>query len=222
VHIPDLSAKTYSTHKDGFEYLSVGWLGDQVTVTGRTEPTIVATLRFLRDINQLPSQWRGQHICAICWVDRAAGEFFVEGRTVRYVLPNMVIHYMTEHEYKLPDVVESAVRRSAAFTQEDWEMYERSREADESHDAVAVARQVGKSEGLREGLRAGIAAGHKSGFAAGELEGKRDAVLRLVTRAGIALTKDERGRIHACTDTATLDLWIEHVLGAKTAADVFV
>jgi hypothetical protein len=29
-----------------------------------------------------------------------------------------------------------------------------------------------------------------------------------------------RARIQACTDIATLDRWIENVLGAKTAAEV--
>ncbi|MEO5726656.1 MAG: hypothetical protein ABI134_28535 [Byssovorax sp.] len=57
-------------------------------------------------------------------------------------------------------------------------------------------------------------------FERGKLEGLRDALLRLAARAGIALTEDDRARIHACTDTATLDRWVENVLGAKTAADV--
>jgi hypothetical protein len=34
------------------------------------------------------------------------------------------------------------------------------------------------------------------------------------------LTEDDRARIQACEDPATLDRWIENVLGAKTAADV--
>ncbi|MCC6559183.1 MAG: Uma2 family endonuclease [Polyangiaceae bacterium] len=50
--------------------------------------------------------------------------------------------------------------------------------------------------------------------------GKRDALLRLLARAGIALTDEERTRIEACEDGSTLDRWVENVLGAKTAADV--
>jgi hypothetical protein len=52
-------------------------------------------------------------------------------------------------------------------------------------------------------------------------EGKRDTLLRLLTHAGIALTEDERARIHACTDVERLDQWAENVIGAKNAADVF-
>ena len=49
----------------------------------------------------------------------------------------------------------------------------------------------------------------------------RDALLRLLTRADITLTEDDHARIRACTDAATLDRWVENVLGAQTAADVF-
>lgn len=58
--------------------------------------------------------------------------------------------------------------------------------------------------------------GHRDG----KLEGLREALFRLTARAGIALTDDERARILACNDPATLDRWIDNVIGAKTAADV--
>jgi hypothetical protein len=54
----------------------------------------------------------------------------------------------------------------------------------------------------------------------GELKGKRDTLLRLLARAGISLSDDDRTRIQACTDAATLDRWVDNVLGAKTAIDV--
>lgn len=70
----------------------------------------------------------------------------------------------------------------------------------------------GKLEGLREGKLEGLREG--------ELQAKRDTLLRLVARAGIALTETERARIQGCTDSATLDHWVDNVLGAKTATDV--
>ncbi len=54
-----------------------------------------------------------------------------------------------------------------------------------------------------------------------KLEGLREALLRLAGRAGIAFTEDDRARIEACWDVETIERWIENVLGAKTAADVF-
>ncbi|WP_437733957.1 hypothetical protein [Sorangium sp. So ce1335] len=71
----------------------------------------------------------------------------------------------------------------------------------------------GRLEGIREGKLDGVREG--------ELKGKRDALLRLVARAGISLTADDLARIQACADPATLDRWVDNVLGAKSASDVF-
>jgi hypothetical protein len=78
----------------------------------------------------------------------------------------------------------------------------------------------GKLEGIREGKLEGIREGKLEGTREGRLEGTREALLRLMARAGIALTEDERARIEACTDAASLDRWLDNILGAKTAADV--
>ena len=75
--------------------------------------------------------------------------------------------------------------------------------------------------GKLEGLREGKLEGKLEGEAAGKLDGTRGVLLRLVTRAGIVLGEDDRARVLACTDLATLDRWVDNVLGAKTAADVF-
>ena len=74
--------------------------------------------------------------------------------------------------------------------------------------------------GLREGELKGLREGELKGLREGELKGLREALLRLTTRAGLTLTEDDRARVQACEDAATLDRWIENVLGAKTAADV--
>ncbi|WP_437640066.1 hypothetical protein [Sorangium sp. So ce854] len=78
----------------------------------------------------------------------------------------------------------------------------------------------GKLEGIREGKLEGIREGKLEGIREGEVKGKRDALLRLITRAGFALTAGDHARIQACTDPATLDRWVDNVLGAKSAADV--
>jgi hypothetical protein len=85
------------------------------------------------------------------------------------------------------------------------------RQTQEKATFPAFAQQLidrGKLEGLREGKLEG------------KLEGARSVLLRLVARAGIALSEDDRARVDACTDLATLDRWVDNVLGAKTAADV--
>jgi hypothetical protein len=54
----------------------------------------------------------------------------------------------------------------------------------------------------------------------GKLEDKRDTLLRLLARAGIAFTEDDRARVQACTDAAMLDRWVDNVLVAKTITEV--
>ncbi len=65
-----------------------------------------------------------------------------------------------------------------------------------------------------------IERGKLEGLQEGELKGRREALLRFIARAGITLTENDHARIHACDDVATLDRWIDNVLGAKTASDI--
>ena len=61
---------------------------------------------------------------------------------------------------------------------------------------------------------------NEAGQLAGQLEARRDTLLRLLARAGIALTEDDGRRIQACTDTVVLDRWIDNVFGATSVAGV--
>jgi hypothetical protein len=88
----------------------------------------------------------------------------------------------------------------AKFTVAELQAYERAR--DEIRQVLEIA---------------------ESRWAEGKLEGKLEAthetLVRLLVRAGIAFTNDERARIEACLDATTLDRWVDNVFGAKTAAD---
>lgn len=70
-------------------------------------------------------------------------------------------------------------------------------------------------------LDRGMREGRREGKLEGIREAKRDVLLRLVARAGVALTEPERTQLATCTDVASLDRWLDNVLGAKTAADLF-
>jgi len=101
------------------------------------------------------------------------------------------------------DALEGA--RTARFSREEWDAYIAAGMAIQNErGALALAQRLGKREGKREG----------------ELEARRDTLLRLLARAGIALTEEDTRRIRACTDVVTLDRWIDSVFGAKSAADV--
>ena len=78
----------------------------------------------------------------------------------------------------------------------------------------------GELKGLREGELKGLREGELKGLREGELKGKREALLRLIARAGVPLGEGDRARILACTDGATLDRWLDNVLGAKSGADI--
>jgi hypothetical protein len=89
-------------------------------------------------------------------------------------------------------------------------------------EALVMERQTQGKETFPPFAQKIFERGVSEGELKGELKGKRDVLLRLVARAGIALSDGERSRILACEDGATLDRWAENVLRAKTAADVLV
>ncbi|MGK4003894.1 hypothetical protein WMF31_14775 [Sorangium sp. So ce1036] len=78
----------------------------------------------------------------------------------------------------------------------------------------------GELKGMREGKLEGMREGKLEGMREGELKGRRETLLRLLARSGIVLAENESARIQACSDIATLDRWIDNVLGAKTATEV--
>ena len=97
------------------------------------------------------------------------------------------------------------VSRTAGFSADEWEAYERAKMAEQdARGALAIERQEGKAEGKLEG----------------KLEGKKGTLLRLLARAGISLSEESGARITACEDAATLDRWCENVLGATAITDV--
>ena len=97
------------------------------------------------------------------------------------------------------DALEGA--RTARFSREEWDAY------------IAAGMAIQNERGA-------LSLASREGELKGEIKASRNTLLRLLERAGIALTGDERARIQACTDTATLDRWIDGVFGAKSAADV--
>ena len=55
----------------------------------------------------------------------------------------------------------------------------------------------------------------------GKLEGKASALLRVLTRRGIAIDDAMRAGVLACTDATTLDAWLDRAVTAADAAEVF-
>ena len=106
------------------------------------------------------------------------------------------------------------IARRSTFTEAEWEEYERAKMAEQDErGAISLAHREGKEEGRRR---------HRRGTRGteGHVKARRDTLIRLLGRAGIVISDDDRNRILTCEDTAVLDGWVDNILGAKTAADV--
>jgi hypothetical protein len=74
--------------------------------------------------------------------------------------------------------------------------------------------------GRAEGEAKGKAEGEAKAKAEGEAKGKADAVLKILMRRGLTLSADQRRRIVACTDLATLERWLDRSLSASSVDEL--
>ena len=93
----------------------------------------------------------------------------------------------------------------AQFTVAELQAYEKARDEIRQVLEIAEARWI---------------EGRIKGEIEGRIKAKRETLVRLIVRAGIALTDVELARIEACNDADILDGWIDRVFGAKAAAEV--
>jgi predicted transposase/invertase (TIGR01784 family) len=90
------------------------------------------------------------------------------------------------------------VARTASFSTNEWEAYERARMAEQdARGALAIERQEGK------------------------LEGKCEDLLLLLESRNIVLTEVERATIATCADVVLLNRWFRRALTAKMAVEIF-
>ena len=85
------------------------------------------------------------------------------------------------------------VARTAHFTAEEWEVYDRAKVAEQD---ARGALTFAKNEGLAEGKKEGLA------------QGKQEAVLAILTSRGLVVSAAQRMAISTCLDVALLDAWI--------------
>jgi len=87
-------------------------------------------------------------------------------------------------------------------------------------EALVMQRQTENKTTRAPFIQRFIDEGELKGLREGKLDGKRDALLRVIARVGVPLGDGDRARILACTDGATLDRWLDNALGAKGGADI--
>jgi len=68
------------------------------------------------------------------------------------------------------------------------------------------------SETLRRSWEHDVAAGKAEGEAKGRAKGKAEALLLILAQRGLSVSEDQRRRVLACTDLATLDGWLDRAL----------
>ena len=122
-YFPDLSRYEYLSV--GQEMVNVGWLGREGEIpTGAAVPDAVVEALLVWPIDE-ETLLRGVHDCEFCgeesplrvpapvergYVSLGMGEFHVTGAdgTV-YSAPSLVVHYITAHGYRPPEVFLEAV-----------------------------------------------------------------------------------------------------------------
>ena len=119
----------------------------------------------------------------------------------------------------------AAVKAVSRLSEEQRLLYSLLIEANLSEAArKAIEMQPGLekyfSEAQRRNYERGRAEGEAKGKAEGEAKGKADAVLKILMRRGLTPSADQRRRIVACTDLATLERWLERSLSASSVDEL--
>jgi flagellar biosynthesis/type III secretory pathway protein FliH len=77
------------------------------------------------------------------------------------------------------------------------------------------------SDTQRRTYERGRAEGKTEGKAEGRAEGKAEALLGILTRRGLILTAEQRGRIAECTELAVLERWLDRSLTVSSVDELF-
>ncbi|HEY0476940.1 MAG TPA: hypothetical protein VGD37_05420 [Kofleriaceae bacterium] len=76
------------------------------------------------------------------------------------------------------------------------------------------------SKAQRQNFERGLAQGEARGKAEGRAEGQAAALLKILTRRGLAPTAEQRRRIMGCTDVATLERWLDRSLSVSSVGEL--
>ncbi len=104
--------------------------------------------------------------------------------------------------------------RTAGFTLEEWESYERDRIVlQDARGALTMAHRLGLERGRREGKA--------DGLREGKVDEARKVVERVLHKRNLALSETQAAQLTICDDLDTLERWLDLAITATSAAEVF-
>ena len=115
-YYPDLATLDYFNLNDNSILRAVGWLGEESElIAGQVSSQFFNRLCELADNSWQPTFFRGLHDCELCQIQRGeepargVANLFIPFGGVIYVAPELILHYISEHQYVPPDVFVEAV-----------------------------------------------------------------------------------------------------------------
>jgi len=104
--IPDNFPWTYARSRlnKGYKLRSIGWLGCFLPFwkKGTVTPLVIEALEYFSKAHRRDDTLLGYHTCALCNRHRDRAEFYIDLDGIRYIMPQMIIHYIKEHNYRPP------------------------------------------------------------------------------------------------------------------------
>lgn len=117
---------------DGLMLRAIGWLEQPGFPTGAVSKECVDALVAALKCGIFRDGYRGIHNCTLCgkahpevrWRRRKVflkghGHYLVQSGQVVYMAPNLLLHYILDHEYRPPDEFNEAVLKGRFLTEDD-------------------------------------------------------------------------------------------------------
>jgi hypothetical protein len=111
-YFADLTECDYFGAEHAHALLAIGWLTDDMDFpTGPTDSKVFAKLKSLLNDPWQPMVFGGIHDCELCQYDPAHSHanLFVPNKSIIFVCPELILHYIAAHHYRPPDEFITAV-----------------------------------------------------------------------------------------------------------------
>ncbi len=98
-YFSDLTPYTYGSRRYDDTCVNVGWLDGRLDYETGDVP--VEFLKKLEGV-KMANFHKGSHVCELCHQVSGNGVGMIKGKNKSYAFPQMIIHYIRDHNYKPP------------------------------------------------------------------------------------------------------------------------